>query len=265
MIIAIPTIGRSGRQVTIGSLDKYWLDRTWLVCPANEVAQFKRSVTSKVNIMGLDRKRNGIHKTRQAILDGLSKFDNDILMLDDDMDFCARPDMSSTKLITCKEEHAGLVGKMLRRVEKLLKTYAAVGISARQGNNHINEPLREIARMNNAYAIDCKTVKAAGIRFDVLPVMEDFDFTLNLFKHGLKNAVIYDYCWNQRGSGAVGGCSTYRTAELQHKCAIKLQKLHGSECVHVVQKNSKSGWKGLETRTDVRIDWRKYWKACNEN
>jgi hypothetical protein len=94
--------------------------------------------------------------------------------------------------------------------------------------------------------------------FDRLKVMEDFDFTLTLLENGGRNAVTLDYVWNQTGSNQPGGCSDYRTAEVQAKAAKELAKLHPG-VVKVVEKEviGKTSWGGMKTRTDVRIQWRK--------
>jgi hypothetical protein len=144
-------------------------------------------------------------------------------------------------------------------VQKLLKRYPAVGISARQGNQHKEEDIVECTRMMNAYAFNTEVLKNNNIRFDKTKVMEDFHVTLSLLELGYKNAVIYSHCWNQRSSGAAGGCSTYRTPKMQADAANQIAKLH-APFVKVVTKESKSSWKGMEERTDVII----YWKKCFE-
>jgi hypothetical protein len=65
-----------------------------------------------------------------------------------------------------------------------------------------------------------------------------------------------DWAWNQRGSGAVGGCSGYRNNEVQTEAANELHRLF-PDFVTVVTKKSKSSWQGMEERTDVRIQWKK--------
>jgi len=90
-----------------------------------------------------------------------------------------------------------------------------------------------------------------------MDLMEDYYVTLKLFQLGHRNAVIVDWTWDQRGaSGAAGGCSSYRNAELQEKASRALEE-EFPMYVKAVQKETKTGWEGMKTRWDVRVQWRK--------
>jgi hypothetical protein len=68
--------------------------------------------------------------------------------------------------------------------------------------------------------------------------------------------VLNNWCNNQaEGSSADGGCSTYRTPELQAQAARLLAELH-APYVKVVEKETKTAWGG-GTRTDVMIQWKR--------
>lgn len=143
-----------------------------------------------------------------------------------------------------------------------MSQYAHVGLSARQGNNHESQPVAECRRMFNAYIYDLERVRAAGVTPGRLPVMEDFDLTLQLLRKGLPNAVIYRWCWNQPGSNAPGGCSQYRTAEMQASAAARLAELHPG-LVRVVDKET-ANWQGMHKRKDVTIYWKKAYEQAGE-
>jgi hypothetical protein len=85
--------------------------------------------------------------------------------------------------------------------------------------------------------------------------MEDFDVTLQLLRLGYANIVLAQWVHNQRGSGASGGCSTYRTMDMQAKAAKGLAKLH-APFVNVVYKQTSHAWGG-QARQDVVIAWKK--------
>jgi hypothetical protein len=85
--------------------------------------------------------------------------------------------------------------------------------------------------------------------------MEDFDVTLQLLRKGHRNAVLNQWAQDQGTSNAPGGCSTYRTPEVQAAGAYGLQKLH-PDFVTVVDKETKQAWGG-GVRKDVRIAWKK--------
>jgi hypothetical protein len=89
--------------------------------------------------------------------------------------------------------------------------------------------------------------------------MEDFDIQLQLLRKGMPSISINTMVQNQRGSGLEGGCSTYRTVEIQEEAARTLQSYH-PEFVSVVQKQTKSAWGG-GVRTDVVIQWRKAYES----
>ena len=69
-------------------------------------------------------------------------------------------------------------------------------------------------------------------------------------------------------SNADGGCSSYRSLELQEKTSNKLKDKF-PEFVTVVKKKTKTGWNNIGERVDVRIRWQKAYKTgssiCNPN
>ena len=116
-------------------------------------------------------------------------------------------------------------------------------------------------RACDVYAHDVDLLARLGVRWDRVPVMEDFDVTLQLLRAGHANAVLYRWCWDQPASNSAGGCSSYRTEELQAQGAHALHALH-PDYVTVVQKEAKN-WEGFAARTDVRVAWKKaYAAAC---
>ena len=100
-----------------------------------------------------------------------------------------------------------------------------------------------------------------GLKYNAVELMEDYFMTLGLFAKGMPNAVIVDWTWDQRGgSGAKGGCSTYRTPELQEHASKQLA-FYYPDFVKVVEKETKTGWEGMKKRYDVRVQWRKAYEA----
>jgi hypothetical protein len=138
----------------------------------------------------------------------------------------------------------------------LVEGFVHIGLAARQGSNHFLGPetYRDVTRMMNAYAYDTHTLQSLNVELGRVPVMEDFDLTLQLLRKGYPNRVSFQYVWNQRGSGAEGGCSSYRTAEMQMKAALKLKEFHPN-FVTVVTKSAGTVWKDWEERSDVNIQW----------
>jgi hypothetical protein len=275
MLIAIPSRGRPDwkKQVTLRNFIDMKCKRPVTLCVPDEKWEginYRNNVLREVRNRGVDLTVEyvpgthiGISRTREWILDELA-FQRDeryVLMVDDDMDFCYRPNMADPALETIKD---------LKRFETMFETleqwltegFVHIGIGARQGSNHVTEPYRDVARMMNAYAYDTQALRDIGVELGRVPVMEDFDLTLQLLRKGYPNRVSYQYVWNQRGSGAEGGCSIYRTAEMQMEAAKQLQQFHPAY-VSVVTKSAGTVWKDMEERGDVVIQWQKaYEEGC---
>lgn len=274
-LIAIPSAGRSNRQITLKALAP-WADEFGgvivLVVPDREYKDYKHIKQAEVICTPPELK--GIAPTRAWIMTDLAKElgTANVLMLDDDMDFCYRPVVDQPKLETVRTSKQ--VNRMITQLSRWMTKdgFIHVGLSARQGNNRpFNDPsnnyglhkYRDATRMMNAFAYHTPTIRKLIARKELklnrVPVMEDFDLTLQLLRLGFANRVSFEYCWNQRDSNAPGGCSTYRTGEIQAEAAHKLKKYH-PEFIAVKIKQSKgtsTAWKGFKERVDVNVHWRK--------
>jgi hypothetical protein len=181
------------------------------------------------------------------------------MMADDDQSFRCRTE-GSYKLREMGEED---YREMFDEVIAQLGNFNAVGISAQAGNNRsYPKTILSPGRMYNMYAFNRNVLIENSIRFDDMVVMEDFHVTLSLLKLGMPNAILQNWCWGQPASNADGGCSDYRTQEVQRNGALRLAELH-APFVKVVEKESKSWGNGLEKRTDVRVSWKKALESAN--
>jgi hypothetical protein len=254
LTVYIPTRGRTGldKQITVREFKKHQLSPPIIVCHDREVSRHQWD-NLQVMVCNLD----GIGPTRQFIIENCPT--RGVVMFDDDLYFTMRetPDAPRPLVqIPTSELHP-----MLNWISDQLDAgYAHGGISARQGNQHIPYPWTDCIRVNNAHFFDRDIYLNEGIRFDRIPVMEDFDVTLQLLTKGYPNRVAYHYCWSQRGSGTKGGCSLYRTKELQAAAAQQLQA-YWPEYVKIVTKTAISGGELFAgDRTDVNIQWIKAWE-----
>jgi len=264
--IVIPSKGRAdwNKQITLQQFTSAGKHVT-LVIPEDEAREYRDLLIDRGRQRGgLVRiakcPQEGIGETRRWITRRLFK-DKKVAMFDDDLYFFKRPDMLSPKLVSCGPMD---VRAMLLNMSILLDDYPMVGISARQGNNNETRPVVYNTRSMNAYGFDLRLLDHEGVKFGRMPLMEDFDITLQLLRKGFSNAVLYNFCWNQRGSNAEGGCSTYRTAKMQAEAAYRLQEFH-PDYVKIVTKEAKSTWKGMRKRVDVRISWQKAAQEGKEN
>lgn len=204
--------------------------------------------------------REGIGPTRQSLVDWhhSKQSDKRLVMLDDDLSFFVRRTDDPTKL---KPANATQVRRLFSTMNDALATHAHVGVAAREGANRNTEHALFNTRMLRVLAYDTAVLKKHKIRYDRVPVMEDFDVTLQLLRLGYSNVVLNKWAQDQGTSNAPGGCSTYRTLEVQAQGANALKALH-PDFVTVVEKETKTAWGG-GTRTDVRIAWKKARESAN--
>jgi hypothetical protein len=258
MRIFIPTLGRGAeRQLTIRELGDKLVKKykVTVVCPQREVKQFE---AAGVNYAVWGCPRGGIAATRQWILD--TSDDPYVLMLDDDLSSWS-----------WRGEHAGAVTykkatpaqreKGLSEVERLLKKYSHGSIGHRLFAN-ARDPLDFNTRQLRALAYNRDALRREGVKFRIT-VMEDFDVQLQLLKRGHECFQYNQLVQEQYGSNADGGCSTYRTDEVQRRAAEELARRH-PECVTVVKKEQKGNGTMWGERYDVKVNWRRAWKIGQE-
>jgi hypothetical protein len=149
---------------------------------------------------------------------------------------------------------------MFADINAQLDNYVHVGVSGREGANYNTDEYDECVRMTRIMAYRADVLVDQDIRFDRVPVMQDFDVTLQLLRKGYPNRVLNWIVHNQNGSNTDGGCSLIRTDEVQAAAANRLAELHPG-FVTVVKKQTKKAWGGKE-RTDVRIGWKSAYKSA---
>lgn len=250
MNIYIPSRGRAGAELVWHRLPPPWREGAMLVVPKDEKKDYAHySGVPVKNILAPDV--HGIGAVRQWIVD---RCDYSVLMLDDDIHFFARRKDDPTKLLKASPSDTA---KMLVVCDNVLQDHAHIGIATREGANRCTDKFIDNTRLLRALGYRPAILKKHGIRFDRLPVMEDFDVALQLLRLGYPSRQVNYFTQDQGASNAPGGCSEYRTMEVQAKGAEGLAKLH-PEFVTVVEKEplKSGGWSG-QARKDVRIAWKK--------
>lgn len=247
MRIFIPTMGRP-RQRTLERLPHkiHWLYKTTLVCPRGEGKKLQQLYTYvKVVEIGV----KGIAATRQAIID--MSPDPIVLMLDDDLPtWCAR--IVGTNRYRKAEDDDIING--FDEFARMMKKFAHGAIGHRLFcQNHPS--IYYNGRMLRALAYN-KTLWPKGVKFR-LQVMEDFDMALQLLTAGRDGLIYNALVQDQYATNSEGGCSTYRTQELQTKCANELAA-NWPDYVTLVKRAPKREWEGFgKERVDVRVNWRR--------
>lgn len=219
--------------------------------------------TRLANVVGCPEK--GIARTRLWIgRHAQQRGEDRFLMLDDDVWFYTRTthDPKDAHLEYSKPEQ---VNAMILGVSQALEHYAHVGISAREGNNRLDQQVKvsdwtvtakECTRTLRALAY--QTSEFLACEHGRVEVMEDFDVNLQLLERGLPNLNIAHWAQGQRQTNAPGGCSGYRSHEVQDQSARRLAELHPG-LVALRQKNNKSGGE-FGQRTEVTIYWQKAYR-----
>lgn len=270
MHIYIPTRGRSDKLAT-GTLSllphSLLADTTLVVHSDNQEPRLYREALEKIGLPGLnvlDFKYENIAEKRLCIGNDASSMGYEkFVMLDDDIDFLIRKAPDNWQLHAPNGVELEL---MFKAIESELNRYSMVGISPREGNNRFglggpSDLVFEKTRLMRVLAF--RTEDFLSVEHCRVPVMEDFDITLQLLRQGKKNIMLAYYANGQKATNAPGGCSLWRTLELHNAAAHKLAELH-PRYVKTRHKKNKSDNAGLEERTEVTIQWKKAYKESQQ-
>ena len=237
MEIFIPTYGRYDKQHTFLHLPKSLQKRTTLVVQARDYSENQAVYDAYgVNILKLPPRYQTITPTRQYIMETAKRFGHKkLVMLDDDLRFDTRRMDERGKFYVATDKD---IEKLFKTIEKSLDKYAHVGVLSREGGNRIETSTVTCTRMMRVLAYDVEIYHKEKIKFDRLPLQEDFDVTLQLLRKGYPNLVLCEWVNGQGTSGAKGGCSHFRTIDLHNSNAVQLAALH-HPYVKVVEKKTK--------------------------
>jgi hypothetical protein len=247
--IFIPTLARPDRQETWNNLPDSLRERTRLLVDEREVAAYRR-----FPCVALPSDCKGIGRVRQWVIENVK---DKVVMLDDDLTFAMRRLDEPTKFLPATVRNIELI---FSTIERCLNAYAHASLATREGGNRCTDHWMFNTRLLRVLAYRADVLREEGISFNRLPVMEDFDVTLQLLRRGYPNITINWAVQNQLGSNLAGGCSTYRSLETQRQAALGLKDLH-PDFVQVVTKQTKTAWQGQE-RTDVKIQWKRAYESA---
>lgn len=255
MEIYIPSRGRAHKTLTYGNLPPQAKARALHVVPPDELGAYRKAGLPAVACPAV-----GIGPVRQWICDkhDVKTQGESLLMLDDDLYFSERRKDDISKFAPTTPRS---MDQMFKALDTLALKYAHGGIAPRDGANRETQRVSLCTRNLRALFYNVAVMRRHKIRFDRLPVMEDFDVALQLLEAGYPSAKLNSWVQDQRGSNAAGGCSIYRTMEVQAEGARGLARLH-PDSVTVVEKPplKSGGWSG-QARLDVRVQWKKALKV----
>jgi hypothetical protein len=179
-----------------------------------------------------------------------------MVQMDDDLRFAVRRDDDPTKFRIAKPDD---IDTMFERVFQLLREVPLVGVRQRGGANRSTPPMELTVRQCMFHGIDNEIAKREGFAYKSC-VFEDFDYTLQVLTRGYQNAVLTTHTIDQAESNAPGGVAGYRNNDRMERDALDLA-LDFPGFVKVVQK---AGWRGMDTRTDVTVQWKKALASAGE-
>lgn len=262
MRLYIPTAGRPYSQLTTSFISEHWLEHTSLVAP-QEDADILRGMGYPVlehpPIVGIARKREWIMRWHRQH----HPKDGRLLMLDDDLRFAKRRFDDPTKFLPLDGGSAGTDwDEMMELLLEIFEVTPLVGLSPRGGANRNVQPYRLNARIHGVIGVNANTAAVERIRFDRVPLMEDFDLGLQFLTKGFQSVTLNTHVWDDRGINLEGGCSTYRDHEVQAAAANRMAQLWP----RFVTVTERPGWHGAMAgqRLDVRIQWAKAHAAGRE-
>lgn len=253
--IAIPSRSRFGRSLALEALGPL-TERVKLYVPVDQWEQYETLADRfGCEIIPVPSTKNGIWKTRQWVLDTTDK--PRVLFLDDDLQFYFRTKPMGNLLYVQKPETPAMVDYFSEVMDDWKVPFVGVGL--RQYSHAKKEFVLPHTSACSAYLLDVKVLADAGFRLDQFVIQGDFALILMLLTNGYNTVTVYRYVQGQRSSNQEGGCSDYRTPQVMVDSAHKLAEMF-PDFVTPVIKTTK--WKGEigDSRTDVRISWKKAWE-----
>ena len=251
MRIFIPSSNRPLKQTTYDNLPLAIQREVAVIVPHD---QFRIYSDAGLPAFPTPPNIRGIGPTRQWICDA---YGGHVLMLDDDLVFATRRLDDRTKFRDSTPEE---IIDLIAEIEDTMNNgYAHGAVAPREGGNRNTDSVLFNTRCLRALFYNADILKKHNIRFTDMEVMEDFHVALSLLRLGHPSITLNHMVQNQNGSNLPGGCSVYRTLDVQARSAARLAELH-PDFVKVVTKTTKTAWGG-ETRTDVRVSWKAAYMA----
>jgi hypothetical protein len=258
--IIITTFMREDKQKAVFQIPASLHEHVYMFTREDRVEELRKYVPETIRIIGNPMDIDGIADIRQRCIEQVPK--GKVWFIDDLATFGFR-DRNMKQFNDMPEE---IFLDMYNLLDTMLDEYMQVGFSARGGNNHVTEDIKEVGRAYTTYGLRSDWMEREGIRFDGMyrhnpnvKLYEDYWITLSMLTKGFKNAIIYSYFFNYTHNNT-GGNSTFRTLELQEQAAHELQR-HFPQFVTVETKEGAWGKMGMENRKEVRIQWQKAYQS----
>ena len=177
------------------------------------------------------------------------------IIMDDDLWFDIRRN-DAEKLR--KPEHKDELLGMFRMIEELLEDTALVGVHPRQFGHAKPLPYVENGKMVCVHAINTSLLPDNFPRVDGFPILSDVRLVAGLLARGIPNKLITQYVVDWAPCMADGGCSDYRTHEMQREGCEQLAEMFGPYLKVKIKETKNDGFGG--ERYDFTCRWRDLYK-----
>lgn len=243
-LVYIPTYQRDYLRSLESMAGTKILERTALVVHPDEVSRYDRYGVQVIPCPV----QGELGAVRRWLMDN---HEGDVMVqMDDDLRFAVRRLDEQTKFRP--PEGPEEVDEMFDRVFTLLNDFPLVGVRQRGGANRSTPPVETSVRQCMFHGIDVHAARDNGWEYES-SVFEDFDFTLKVLTSGYENAVLNTHVIDQGESNAPGGVAGYRDNRRMQQDALNLA-MDFPDFVRIV---AKKGWRGMDFRTDVNVQWKK--------
>ena len=253
MHIYIPSRDRAHAQRTLGQLPPNLLSSTTVVVPPEQVAAYAAAVPKGVGVWGVDAR---VAEKRQAIVEQAhaEQGPGACIQLDDDLAFFVRVGSEPTaQYVAATPEQVGECIQWLHSSVQGPPGYCWAQVSNRF-MAHTKPPTYQNSSPSMAWAVHTGVLDEHDIRFDALPVCEDWHVCLSLLEAGYPNVGTAMWVVTGSAQNKNGGCSSWRTAEVVRAAQQEFVRLHPHTSRTVPVKGLQQG---CQVGEGLRVQWKR--------
>lgn len=217
--IYIPTRGRTSSQLTLDRLPELLHKNVTLVCPHTEVDEIMANYPT-VSVLAQPETVKTISKKRAWIAEFAGKQPEPFwFQMDDDLYMSV---WNGSKHVTVKNDPAATEAFYTKTLPELIQKYECLGF----GTKGFALPGGVRENYHLGFVFGFSKILASKLSWSRVKFYEDIDYTLQVLKLGVTNALTYDLVVDQKAAGAAGGISDERNAENARVALLKLIELH---------------------------------------
>lgn len=267
MKIFIMSRGRAGKVSTLNWISERWRDQTAIVCSHGEYVDYRKAYATQADVVEAPKHVTNYSQKFQWILHGFPEFPEDFyslnvskgendrkaIIIDDDLVFSTRV---GTSLRTVRDP--AVLDDMWQQIEDRLDEFALVGVHPRQMGQDTEPPFVLNGRIICLQGVNREMV--GKIKVDQFPILADVVLNCTLLARGKANCILTTYFQDHGPCQAPGGCSIYRTPEMQRSAVQYLVQRFPGHVKEVERRPKVAKWMG-EVRYDYRCQWKQLFAA----